>query len=160
MRIDCFALGITAGLTCVSCNGAMSGLSQAAPALLLGSGQTATRSGGGENSFASRSPEKCHPIESVVTSGGETVPSYGRACEQPDGSWVVIASSDPTRIVDAIDGNTAPRRSTYLLGSGSRSGLYDDPWCTVGHSNFMGPYGGIGYGGGFVFRHHHRGGRR
>jgi hypothetical protein len=160
MFIDRLALGITAGLTCASCNGAMTALSQGAPAALLGGGSTAMRSGNG-NSFASRAPEKCHPVESVVTSGGETVPSYGRACEQPDGSWVVIASSDPARITEAITSSSAPRQRAAAFVPDYYA--YSDPWCAIGRRGFIGPYGyGPGFGGaysGFVFRHYHRGGR-
>ena len=156
MRIDHLAFGLTAGLTCASCGGTMAGLSQGIPALMAGSSLASTtnaRSVGRTDSLASTGPEKCRPIESVVTYGGEKVPSYGRACEQPDGSWVVLASSDPANISDAI--SPAPRRRMSAFAYSP----YEDPWCTMGRPGFAGAYGpGFGgmYGGGFALRHRRR----
>jgi hypothetical protein len=161
MRFDHLAFGITAGLACASCNGMMAGLSQGAPALLAGSNVAASRPGsGGTTSLASSGPEKCHPVESVVTYAGEKVPSYGRACEQRDGSWVVMASSDPAQISDAITGSSAPRQRMSAFGPGNYP--YDDPWCTMGRPGFSGFYG-PGFGGaygGFALRQRHIGRRR
>jgi hypothetical protein len=160
MRIDHLAFGITAGLACASCNGTLAGLSQGVPALLAGSNLTAARTVNHASSLASSGPEKCHPVESVVTYAGEKVPSYGRACEQRDGSWVVTASSDPANISDAITASSAPRQRMSAFGPGNYP--YDDPWCTMGRPGFSGFYG-PGFGGaygGFALRHRHLGRRR
>jgi hypothetical protein len=162
MRIDHLAFGITAGLACASCNGMVAALSQGAPALLAGGSHlAASRTAHNSNSLASTTPEKCHPVESVVMYGGEKVPSYGRACEQPDGSWVVTASSDPTNITEAIDGSSTPRPRMSAFAPAAYP--YEDDWCTMGRPGFSGMYGpGFGgmYGGGFALRHRHFGRRR
>jgi hypothetical protein len=154
MRIDRFAFGITAGLTCASCNGTMSGLSQSTSAISPGSDVAAGRSVGGISSAAATDLEKCHPVESVVTYGGETVPSYGRACQQPGGSWVVTASSDPARVTEAMSGGSVPRQRAAAFVPDYYA--YSDPWCAVGRRGLIGPYG-PGFGGvydDFALRHH------
>jgi hypothetical protein len=157
------AIGLASGFACASCNGLVTGLAENAPMFLMDPGPSAARNRG-VGAFSSVGPEKCHPVESVVISGGERVPSYGRACEMPDGSWVVTASSDAARATEAISGSSAPPQRAGLYGPPGYA--MDDPWCSTGRRGFMmGPFGpgfgpGFGgYGGGFGFSRVHRGHR-
>ena len=85
----------------------------------------------------------------VVIQGGERVPSYGRACQMPDGSWVVTASTDPARAIEAISGGPAASQRAALYGPGAR---FADPWCSMGRQGFMmGPPGG-GFRSGLGYR--------
>jgi hypothetical protein len=141
------AVGLASGLACASCNGVLSGLAQNAPMFLMDPAPAA-RSGRSVDAFSSVGPEKCHPVESVVIQGGERVPSYGRACQMPDGSWVVSASTDPARAIDAISGGPRTRQRVALYGPD------DDPWCSMGRRGFMmGPLGGGGFRSGLGYRH-------
>ena len=160
MRIDHVAFGIIAGVTCASCNGTTAGLSRSSSAMSLGSDPAAASSVGGRSGGAAAGPENCHPVESVVTYGGKTVPSYGQACQQPGGSWVVNASSDPTRVMEAASGDSVPRQRAAAFVPDYYA--YSDPWCAMGRRGFIGPYG-PGLGGvydDFAFRHQLIGGRR
>jgi hypothetical protein len=142
------AVGLASGLACASCNGVLSGLAQNAPMFLTDPGPSA-RTGRGVGEFSSVGAEKCHPVESVVIQGGERVPSYGRACQMPDGSWVVTASTDPERAIDAISGRPAARQRAALYGPGA---AFEDPWCSMGRHGFMmGPLDG-GYRSGLRYR--------
>jgi hypothetical protein len=157
MRIDHLALSITAGVACASCNAVLPVLTQSAPALLATSDALGNDLGrrSSANSFASSAPERCRPVETVMTSRGETVPSYGLACQQPDGSWIVAASSDPVRVAEAIEGRPPPRARLAAYGPGHYG--YDDPMCTMGRPGFGGFYG-VGFGRFYGARHsfHHR----
>jgi hypothetical protein len=164
--------GLASGLACASCGTAL-GLAQNTALMMMNSSERDAdrgRAAAGSSlasssrvgsvspvgSLASVGPEKCHPVESVVIYGGETVPSYGRACEMPDGSWVVTASTDPARAMDAISGSSGPPARTALYAPGSEAG--DDPHCAIGRRGFMsGPFGSGYAGGGWGF--HHRGRR-
>jgi hypothetical protein len=151
MRIDQLAIGL-AGLTCASC-AVLPALPQVAAIAASQLNGSRTR-----DSFASigeDGPEKCHPVESVTTSGGKQVPSYGRACEQPDGSWVVTASSVPTDPEDYVPSTVGARYEAWV-----RAGLIDprlsamgpygyppgyDPYCAMARRGFVGP-GAMGRG--------------
>ena len=143
-------LALAASLACAGC-GAMSGLAQSAPMFLMNAAEPAAGNNG-RDALSSVGPEHCRPVESVVTSNGETVPSYGRACQMPDGSWVVTATTDPERAIAAISGSSTPPPSRRIAMAG-RSDEFDD-WCAPDRQGFIGAP--LGVPGGFGFRHSHQ----
>ena len=154
MRVDHLAFGITAGLACASCNTIVPALTQGAAVLLSDVNERRSRT-----SFASSTPGNCHPVASVFTYNGETVPSYGQACQQPDGSWMVIASSDPEGLARAVEARPVLRPRASAFGPGLHP--YDDPWCTMGRPGLRVRWhrlrGAVRRG--FAFRHRRSGDR-
>ena len=102
---------------------------------------------------AAPAQENCREFQAPITIGGQQQQAYGRACQQPDGTWQIMPPAGQSA---AAPGQTAVPPT--IIYPGYPPYPYYDPWWGPPWWGppWWGPPFGVGVGLGFVFGGHHR----